>query len=187
MSTPARTKWLRRERKTLVDSEWVKHHLDTLELPSGKFIDFHAIEFPMEVVGIVPVGEDGRILLTYQYRYMADAHGWEIPAGNIPAGESREEGARRELLEETGYSARELKALYSFYPQIGRSNHYFHLYSAHGLTRLTTEFDRDEVSELGWFAVPEILTMIRRNELRDGFTALALLVYNLHHPSPSHA
>lgn len=179
MSSSPRTKWLRRARTTLVDSAWVKHHLDTLELPSGKFIEFHAIEFPMQVAGIIPVGDDGRILLTYQYRYMADAHGWEIPAGNVPSGESLEEGARRELLEETGYTARELTHLYAFYPQIGRSNHYFHIFAARGLAQLTADFDRDEVSDLRWFTLAELLEMIRRNELRDGFTALAILVYHL--------
>ncbi len=177
-------KWRRHARTTLVDSEWVKHHLDTLELPSGKSIDFHAIEFPMQVVGIIPVGDDGRILLTYQYRYMADAFGWEIPAGNIPHGESLDEGARRELLEETGHTARVLEPLYSFYPQIGRSNHFFHLMVARGLFQQTTVIDADEVSGLAWFSVADIEKMIRTNELRDGFTALAILTYRLHHATP---
>ncbi|MCX7846794.1 MAG: NUDIX hydrolase [bacterium] len=161
----------------------MRHHLDTLELPSGKQIEFHAIEFPMPVVGIIPVGDDGRLLLTYQYRYMADAHGWEIPAGNVPGAESLEEGARRELLEETGYTAREFRHLYAFYPQIGRSNHFFHVFVARGLTQLSSEYDCDEVSDLRWFTLDELLRMIRQNELHDGFTALAVLVYHLHYPT----
>ena len=57
------------------------------KLPSGKKIDYHALEFPMKVAGILPVRDDGKILLTLQYRYMAGQLSWEIPAGNLDEAE----------------------------------------------------------------------------------------------------
>lgn len=171
--------WKRIQRRTLVESAWIRHHLDTLELPSGEMIDFHALEYPMAVAGIVPVGDDGRILLTRQYRYMADRYSWEIPAGNVDTGEDLITGARRELVEETGYSAETLEPLYEFFPQIGRSDHYFNLFVARGLNKVSEQIDTDEVFELRWFRLEEILEWIRANNLCDGFTAIAIMAYNL--------
>ncbi|MCK5852349.1 NUDIX hydrolase [bacterium] len=171
--------WKFEKRKTLVKSEWIKHHLDTLTLPSGKQIDFHALEFPMKVAGILPVGDDGRILLTLQYRYMADSMSWEIPAGNVPEDEDLLIGARRELIEETGYDAKSLELIYEFYPQIGRSDHYFHVFVARGLKQVTEGFDTDEVAEVKWFTEKEVLQMIDDKTIIDGFTTMAILMYKL--------
>ena len=171
--------WKRHKRKTLVESEWIKHHLDTLELPSGKKIDYHALEFPMKVVGILPMRDDGKILLTLQYRYMANQLSWEIPAGNLPGEEDLVEGARRELIEETGYDADFFEHIYEFYPQIGRSDHYFNVFIARGLKQVSKNFDTDEVCEIKWFTLDEILNMLAKNEIVDGFTVTAVLMYKL--------
>ncbi len=171
--------WKREKRKTLVESEWIDHHLDTLTLPSGKKIDFHALEFPMKVAGILPVSDDGKILLTLQFRYMADAMSWEIPAGNVPADEDILTGAKRELIEETGYAADSLKLIYEFFPQIGRSNHYFHVFLARGLKKITDEIDTDEVAEVKWFTQQQVLKMIDDQTIIDGFTAIAVMRYVL--------
>ena len=171
--------WKFEKRKTLVKSEWIKHHLDTLTLPSGKQIDFHALEFPMKVAGILPVGDDGKILLTLQYRYMANQLSWEIPAGNVPEDEDLLIGAKRELIEETGYDAKSLELIYEYYPQIGRSDHYFHVFVARGLEQVSKDFDTDEVCEIRWFGLDEILEMLAENKIVDGFTATAILMYKL--------
>ena len=171
--------WKREKRKTLVDTEWIGHHLDTLTLPSGKKIDFHALEFPMQVAGILPISDDGRILLTLQYRYMADQLSWEIPAGNVPQEENLLIGARRELIEETGYDAKSLELIYEFYPQIGRSDHYFHVFLARGLEKVSDEFDTDEVVEVKWFTEKEVLQMLDDKTIIDGFTAIAFMRYKL--------
>jgi len=171
--------WKREKRKTLVNSEWIGHHLDTLTLPSGKKIDFHALEFPMKVAGILPVDDNNNILLTLQYRYMANAMSWEIPAGNVPLDEAILTGARRELIEETGYDAQSLKLIYEFYPQIGRSNHYFHVFLARGLKKVSEEIDTDEVAEVKWFSIDDVLKMIDDKTIIDGFTSIAVMKYIL--------
>ena len=171
--------WKFEKRTTLVKSEWIRHHLDTLTLPSGKEIDFHALEFPMKVAGILPVDDDGRILLTLQYRYMADSMSWEIPAGNVPEDEDLLIGARRELIEETGYDAKSLELMYEFYPQIGRSDHYFHVFFARGMEKVSDEIDTDEVAEIKWFTEKEVLQMLDDKTIIDGFTAIAFMRYKL--------
>jgi ADP-ribose pyrophosphatase len=179
MNSKKEKAWKRKKRNTLVESEWIRHHIDTLELPSGKTIDFHALEYPMQVAGIIPVGDDGKILLTLQYRYMADRYSWEIPAGNVPEGEDLIAGAHRELIEETGYDAGTLEHIYEFYPQIGRSDHYFNVFVARNLVKMSDSVDADEVFEIRWFTIEEILDAIRANDFCDGFTAIALMAYNL--------
>jgi 8-oxo-dGTP pyrophosphatase MutT (NUDIX family) len=179
MNTKNEKPWKRSSRKTLVESEWIRHHIDTLKLPSGKIIDFHALEYPMQVAGIIPVGADGKILLKLQYRYMADRYSWEIPAGNVSEGEDLIVGARRELIEETGYDAKTLDHLYEFYPQIGRSDHYFNVFVAQDLEKVSDTVDEDEVFDLRWFSLEEILDLIRNNNFCDGFSATAIMAYNL--------
>ena len=133
----------------------------------------------MKVSGVLPVRDDGKILLTLQYRYMANQLSWEIPAGNLPQEEDLIVGARRELIEETGYDADSFEHIYEFYPQIGRSNHYFNIYVARGLKQVSESFDTDEVSEIRWFSLDEILKMIIENKIVDGFTRTAVLMYKL--------
>jgi len=182
MTAPAHPRWQRTKRTTIAASEWINHHLDIITLPSGKSIDFHAIEATMLVAGIIPVGADGRILLTMQYRYMVDAFGWEIPAGNIPPGEDLGEGARRELIEETGHDAPTFEPLYNFHPLIGRSSHHFHLFVAKNAHKISDTIDNDEVAAVRWFTLDQLEQMLRTNELRDGFTALAVLLYRFLRP-----
>ncbi|NLF39205.1 NUDIX hydrolase [bacterium] len=176
--------WKKLGRRTLVKSVWLKHHLDTVRLPSGKTIMFHALDFPRKVAGVIPVGDDGRVLLTRQYRYMAKSYSWEMPAGNVPRGETVMKGALRELEEETGYTARRIKLLYTFHPQIGRSNHLFHLFVATGLRKVSATYDTDEVSEIRWFSVRQLQAMVRRQEFIDGFTLLGLLLWGLQGKGP---
>ncbi len=182
MTAQPHPRWQRTRRTTLVKSSWINHHLDTITLPSGKSIDFHAIEATMLVAGILPVGADGRILLTLQYRYMVGAFGWEIPAGNIPPGEDLLAGARRELIEETGHDAPLLEPLYNFHPLIGRSNHHFHLFVARHAHKISDTIDNDEIAAVRWFTLAQLEQMLRTNELRDGFTALAVALYRFLRP-----
>src|SRR5262245_3511534 len=123
-----RRPWQVLRRETIYDSRWVRLHRDDLLLPDDSLLEgYHVIEIPQPAVFVVPVGDDGRILLTEQYRYINDLVSWEIPGGRVEAGETIEVSGERELREETGYTAERLEYLGLYHPASGRSSHTFHI------------------------------------------------------------
>jgi len=125
-------------------------------------------------VGIIPIGEDGRILMIDHYRVITGRRGWELPAGRVDPGESVEETARRELLEETGYSASVWATLAEYHPSNGSSTQVFHVKIARDLTRRSEPTDRNETMGLRWFDTQEIRQLVRTNEIYDGLSLTAL-------------
>src|SRR2546423_8305251 len=76
--------WQVLRRVTVYDSPWVRLHRDDVRLPDGTVIDgHHVVDVPRPAVGVVPVGDDGRVLLIEHYRFITDTTGWEIPAGGV--------------------------------------------------------------------------------------------------------
>src|SRR5919199_1293296 len=96
--------WQVLRRETIYESPWLRLYRDDVRLPDGSLIaGHHVIEYPQPAVGVVPVGDDGRILLIEHYRFITDTTGWEVPAGRVDPLEELEDAAARELREETGY------------------------------------------------------------------------------------
>jgi ADP-ribose pyrophosphatase len=127
-------------------------------------------------VAALPVHDDGRVVLVRQYRYAVDASVWELPAGRLDPGESVEEAARRELEEEVGLRPRELTALAVFYTTPGFCDEAMHLFRATGLTSVAARPEPDERIESRAFTLEEARAMIRRGEIREGKTLVALLM-----------
>lgn len=101
--------WQVLRHETIYDSPWVRLLRADVRLPDGSVIaGHHMIDYPRPAAAVVPVGDDGRILLIEHYRFMTDTIGWETPAGRVDAGEQPAEAAARELREESGYTAERL-------------------------------------------------------------------------------
>jgi 8-oxo-dGTP pyrophosphatase MutT (NUDIX family) len=167
--------WQVLERRTLYDSPWIRLAHWAVRLPDGTVIpDHHVLEYPRAAVGVVPVADDGRILLIDHYRFITDTRGWEIPSGGIEAGESVAEAAARELLEETGHAAGSWEPIGLYHPSNGSSNQTFHVTVARGLTRRSEPLDRNETLGLRWFTAGEARDLVRANGARDGFTITGL-------------
>jgi len=128
-------------------------------------------------VAILPVLEDGRILLIKQFRIAAKQYIYEIPAGVREPNEDVSVTAARELKEETGYQAKELVPIQSFYSSPGIFNERLHLFLATGLTAGEQELEDGEDLTVEYRTPDEIRGMIRRNEIVDGKTLVALLWY----------
>ena len=114
--------------------------LDTVEFPDGSSGQLEMIRHPgaAAVVPFLdpPSSADPRIALIYQFRHAADRYLWEIPAGRLEDGESPEDCARREMLEETGYTAERVDHLASIYTTPGFTDEIIHLFAMairHGL------------------------------------------------------
>ncbi len=127
---------------------------------------------------ILPVDDSGPeplVLLERQYRYAADDYLWELPAGRIDPGERALPGAKRELLEETGYrAAKWTKALF-FYPSPGFLDETMTVFLARGLTAGDAQPEEDESIECHLTPLSRALAMVRSGEIRDGKTIAAVL------------
>ena len=170
--------WQVLRRETIYDSPWVRLHRDDVRLPDGSLIDgHHVVDFPRPAVCVVPIGDDGRILLIEHYRFITDTTGWEVPAGRIDEGEQLESAAARELREETGYAAERLEYLGAYHPCNGSTNLTFHVYFGYGLRQVGELTDTNEVLRAAWFSADEVWAMVAANQARDGLTLTALLWY----------
>jgi ADP-ribose pyrophosphatase len=127
-------------------------------------------------VAALPVHEDGRVVLVRQYRYAVDTLVWEIPAGRRDPGETPEEGARRELEEEVGLQAAALEPLLVFWTTPGFCDEVMHLFRATGLQAVPARPEEDETIEAATFTMEQALEMVKRGDIREGKTLIALLL-----------
>ncbi len=124
---------------------------------------------------MVAVSEDGKILMEKQYRKALESDFLELPAGKADPGEAPEVTAARELAEETGYTARDVRHLISFYPTCGYSNEHLHIYICKDLVKGEQHLDRDECIDLEWIDADEIIELITRGEIQDSKTIIGIL------------
>jgi len=164
-------------RNTIYESAWVNLYLDKVRFPNGLVIEkYHLLDFPRGAITAIVENESGNIIFVRVCRYTTGATEWELPAGGMEAGESEIEAARREVLEETGYSSENHRLIYSYYPMNGNANKLFHIVHCTAV-EYVQDFDKDEVSETRWFTKEEVRQMINDNAVTDGFTLTALLLW----------
>src|SRR3954469_9147964 len=94
--------WRRRTRREVYANAWITVWHDEVDRPDGSDGIYGIVHFANLAVGAVVLDDEDRVLLVGQHRYALDAWSWEIPEGGVPQEESAEDGARRELREETG-------------------------------------------------------------------------------------
>lgn len=163
------------DREVIYESDYVCLYADKVKLSDGYIIEkYHQIHYPHEAVSIVVFNEDGEVLLIQSKRYTVRRLEWEIPAGRVEAGESKEDAARRECMEETGCTVKDLKFLCSQNPSNGMSDCICHVFAAIVDTE-SMNFDENEVKMKKWVTRKEVLEMLKRNETKDGVSILALL------------
>jgi ADP-ribose pyrophosphatase len=115
-----------------------------------------------------------QIVLVKQYRHAIGDELWEAPAGMIERSEAPLETARRELREETGYTAESLRFLWSMYTTPGFCEERIHFFAAEGLTPGEAQPEDDESFELRVWPLDEAWALVERDELRDAKTQIAL-------------
>lgn len=168
--------WRKLSTQSVLRTPYYGVRVDRLVRPQGDEVDYYVIEFARQAVGVVPILEDGRVLLVRQWRHPVEKLTWSIPAGAIEGEESAADAAARELREETGYTAARVAALYRYHPSIGVADQTFHLFVASGLKR-TEEHDAGEIHEVEGFSRGQIEGMLGRNEVVDGMSLTGLLMW----------
>lgn len=123
--------------------------------------------------------EQGSVLLVKQYRYAYGEVLTELPAGKVEEGEDPAVTAARELSEETGYTAEQIRLLYVIYPTPGYTDEKLYIYGAEGLSAGASHPDEGEEVTAFWLPFEEALAMVQRGEIRDGKTVIALLSHAL--------
>lgn len=147
--------------------------VDNVRVPSGKRAYREVIEHN-PAVGLIPLTNDGNVLLVSQFRYAIDEEILEIPAGIVEDGEEFETAALRELQEEVGFTASELVHVGSFYTSPGFSNELLVIYLASGLTPSKLDEDEDEFIQTVPVKIEDIPHLLTEGKVRDGKTFAAL-------------
>ncbi len=169
--------WRRRGSRYLFESDWFRLRQDEVTLPSGRDITYTLVEHPGYAM-VVPLLDDGRVLLERLYRYTVQETLLECPSGGIERVDATPEAAaRRELEEETGWIAGELTALGSFYGSNGISDEHFHLFLATGLREGgTVRRDETEQMEIEFHALDGAVELAVSGGITDAPSALALIL-----------
>jgi ADP-ribose pyrophosphatase len=158
------------------DGKMIGVRVDTLRFDDGRTHRREIVEYGHAVV-LVPIAEDGRLLLVRQYRHPARAWLLELPAGGVDERDaSPEAAALRELREETGHRGR-LQRIGGMFLAPGYSEEYQHVYAAEDLVEDPLEADEDEELQLARLTFDEAMAAIDREEVRDAKTIAALMMY----------
>ncbi|MGI4844504.1 MAG: NUDIX domain-containing protein [Janthinobacterium lividum] len=148
------------------DGHFLKVERDRIELPDGSITQREFIRHPGAVV-ILPLLPDGRVLLERQFRYPNSQVFIEFPAGKIDPGEDHLACAKRELEEETGYTAATWRFVCTIHNAIAYSDEHLELFLAEDLRAGEQRLDEGEFLETFSVTVPELLEMVRRGEITD--------------------
>ncbi|MCI5534604.1 MAG: NUDIX hydrolase [Firmicutes bacterium] len=124
---------------------------------------------------LAAVTGEGKLVMVRQYRKPAGRVMLEVPAGKIDPGESAEAAAKRELKEETGYTAGKIKFLMQFYPSVGYSEEILYLYLCTDLTPGETNFDENEAIDIEEYEISRLHRMVMDGDIQDAKTIIAIM------------
>ena len=151
----------------------VNLNVDTVTLPNGITVDLEVVRHP-GAAAVVPLKDDGTVILIKQFRHAAGGFIYEIPAGKLHPGEDPKVCASRELEEEVGYRAGSLELLSSIFTAPGFTDEVIHIYKATGLTIGRQQLDRDEVLDVIEMPLAEAIGRIEAGEIRDAKSIVGL-------------
>ncbi len=148
-------------------------NVDTVQLPNGVTIDLETIRHP-GAAAVVPMKDDGTVVLIRQFRHAAGGFIYEIPAGKLSPGEEPLHCAARELEEEVGYRASSFELLSSIFTAPGFADEVIHVYKATGLIKGRQQLDQDEVLEIVEMPLSEAIARVEDGAIRDAKTIVGL-------------
>ncbi|WP_113674838.1 NUDIX hydrolase [Vallitalea guaymasensis] len=166
----------RLDRKEVFNGKRVRLVIDKLKMPNDKEVNWELITHP-GAAAVIPVDNDGNVIMVRQYRNAADDYVLEIPAGGVEEGEDPSICAKRELEEETGYKSDNIEYLLKFYSSIGITDEMISIYVATDLQESQQNLDDDEYVTIEKYKLDELVDMIYSGQITDGKTISGLLAY----------
>ncbi|HAN04839.1 MAG TPA: ADP-ribose pyrophosphatase [Elusimicrobia bacterium] len=169
----------KKHRHRLVFSGTVNFRADTVTLPNGKKATREFVDHP-GAVAVLPVLPDGRIVFVRQFRYPVGLATLEIPAGKLNG--PRDNPLKRvkaELKEETGYTAKKITPILSYWPTPAFSTEVLYIYTATGLSGGAPNPDEDEFLTLETIPFEKAWQMVETGRIRDSKTVIALQAWKI--------
>ncbi len=152
----------------------VNFRVDQIRLPNGKKATREYLDHP-GAVGVIPLIGKDKVVLVRQYRHPVREITWELPAGKLAKGERPLPCVRRELQEETGYTAKKYKKLIAFWPTAAFANEVIHLYIATQLKPGKNNPDQDEFIDCAIWPLKKAYHAIKTGKIKDSKTIIGLL------------
>lgn len=151
---------------------------DTWQLPDGRQLVYPVLVVGV-TVGVLPLVDDGHVLLVRQFRHLQRGLSWELPGGGAQPGEDPAVAAQRELREEGGYRAERLTFLTRFHPSNAYLDEIGYCFVAQGLTSDPLPADDDEFLERRIVPLAEAIRMATSGDITESVSKIALLQYAL--------
>jgi 8-oxo-dGTP pyrophosphatase MutT (NUDIX family) len=167
-------RWVVHGEDAIYESEWLRLAMVDVEVPGGRRFGHHVVRMPQDAAGTLVV-DDGRVLLLWRHRFVTDEWGWEVPAGRLDPGETPEQAAARECLEETGWAPGPARHLTTFTPVSGLIELRFHLFAADGAVEVGEPLDASESERVEWVEVSRLRDEITAGRVVDGLSLMGLL------------
>jgi ADP-ribose pyrophosphatase len=167
--------WTKLSQEVKYDNPWIQVSEHQVLNPAGNPGIYGVVHFKNLAIGIIPIDAEGYTWLVGQYRYPLDSYSWEIPEGGSPLGIDPIEGARRELLEETGMQARELKLIQTMHLSNSVSDEYALIYLATGLTQGEAQPEETEQLRVKRLPFQEVYEMVCKGEITDSMSVGGIL------------
>lgn len=157
--------WERVDRKSLVDTPFLKVYSDTIRLPNGSLIDYTVVK-KRDIAMIVATNTKGEVLIQEEYRYAVDKTLKSLPGGQIDGNETPEEAAERELLEETGYGGGSYEVVDTLYEYPTKDAHTITIVRAKNVTwqKSATHEATENISAPQWVTINELRRQIQTGE-----------------------
>jgi 8-oxo-dGTP pyrophosphatase MutT (NUDIX family) len=168
-------RWTVHGERSIYESDWISLSLVDVELPDGQRFEHHVARMPAPAAGTVVDDPDRGVLLLWRHRFTTDTWGWEVPAGRVDDGESPEDAARRETIEETGWEPGPLHHLVTYHPHNGTSDATFHLFRAQGARWRSEPTDPNEAERVEWMSWDDVRREMAAGRVADGLSLTALL------------